>query len=97
MQEERNSLWKEEHIGPCDQRGKTIRVVLIIILVLQMFSGLLDVKGAFLLEEFEPNKKPILMRILEGLENEYTSSVLLKLLVPIYGLKKLLWNSGRSL
>ena len=35
----------------------TIRVVIVITLVLQLYSGLLDMKGAFLQGEFESKEK----------------------------------------
>jgi len=65
----------------------TIRVLMVIILVLQLHSGLLDVKGAFLQGEFGKNDKDLYMKVPEGLESYYPDNVYLKLLAPIYGLR----------
>ena len=79
--------YKKNNIAALVTNKITIRVVLMIIIILQLFTGLLDVKCAFLQGEFRPNKKPIYMKVPKGLENEYLNNVLLKLLAPIYSLK----------
>jgi len=60
---------------------------MVIFLVLQLHSGLLDVKGAFLQGEFGKNDKDLYMKVPEGLESYYPDNVYLKLLAPIYGLR----------
>jgi len=65
----------------------TIRIVLVISLVLRLFTGLLDVKGAFLQGEFGPNDKEMYMKMPQGLEDKYLKDAYLKLLALIYGLQ----------
>ena len=64
----------------------TIRVVLVIMIVLQLLSGALDVKGEFLQGEFEFDKEETYLTVPDGLKEECGNNVLLKLLAPIYGL-----------
>ena len=46
----------------------TIHIVLVIIIILKLYTKLLDIKGAFLQGEFESNEKLIYMKVLQGLE-----------------------------
>ena len=59
-------------------------------IVLQLVAGVLDVKGAFLQDEFDSDKEDIYMTVPDSLEDEYESKIILKLLTPIYGLKNTL-------
>ena len=65
----------------------TMRVLMVIILVLQLYSGLIDVKGAFLQGEFGKGEKELYIEAPQGLEKHYPKNVYLKLLAPICGLR----------
>ena len=82
-----NVYYRKDSISSPVTNEVTIRVVLVIMIVLQLLSGVLDVKGAFLQGEFEYDEEQIYLTIPDGLKDEYDDSMLLKLLAPIYGLR----------
>ena len=65
----------------------TIRVVLILMLLADWTARIYNVKGMFLEEKFEDGEE-IFMEVPQGMEHHYWDLVVLKLLKPIYGLKK---------
>ena len=79
--------FKKDSISSPVTNEVTIRVVLVIMIVLQLLSGVLDVKGAFLQGEFEHDEEQIYLIVPDGLKEECGDNILLKLLAPIYGLR----------
>ena len=79
--------FKKDSISSPVTNEVTIRIVLVLIIILQLLAGVLDVKGAFLQGEFGKDEEQMHMTVPDGLEDEHTENVLLKLLAPIYGLK----------
>ena len=56
-------------------------------IILRLYRGLLDVKGAFLQGEFDMDEKSIYMKVPGGIEKYYPNNIYLLLLAPIYELK----------
>ena len=56
-------------------------------IVLQLFAGMLEVKGAFLQGGFSNDEYDIDMTIPDGLQKKHPDNVWLNLLAPIYDLK----------
>jgi hypothetical protein len=63
----------------------TIRVVLILAIMANWLAWIIDVEGAFLQGRFQ-NGEQIFMKIPNGFQNFYPSSIMLKLLRKLYGL-----------
>ena len=66
----------------------SVRILIVMMLMADWVGHVLDVKGAFLRGEFEPNQPPIYIKVPEGFENFYPIGCVLLLLHTIYGLKE---------
>ena len=66
----------------------SVRTLFVMMLMADWVGHVLDVKGAFLRGEFEPNQPPIYIKVPEGFENFYPIGCVLLLLHTIYGLKE---------
>ena len=56
--------YNKDNIATLVTNEVTIRVVMVIAIVLRLFTGLIDIKGAFLQGEFEKNEKELYMKVL---------------------------------
>ena len=65
----------------------TIRVVLVLMVMSEWHSEMIDVKGAFLHGKFEDEER-IYMKVSEGFDRFYGTEVVLWLLKTVYGLKQ---------
>jgi hypothetical protein len=65
----------------------TINLVLVLIVMMNWYAILCDVRGAFLHGEFEKDRK-VYMEIPQGMEQHYTPGWLLLLLKTLYGTKQ---------
>jgi len=66
----------------------SVRILIVTMLMADWVGHVLDVKGAFLRGEFEPNQPPIYIQVPEGFEKFYPICCVLLLLHTIYGLKE---------
>ena len=64
-----------------------IMIVLVLMIIAEWASYLVDVNGAFLMGEFE-NGEELHMEIPKGFENKYGKTVVLRSRRTIYGLKQ---------
>jgi hypothetical protein len=64
-----------------------IRMIMVLIVMASWWAELLDVRGAFLTSEMDPENRCYL-KVPEGFEKFYPSNVALKLLKTLYGLKQ---------
>jgi len=67
--------YKEDNIASLVTNNVVIRVILVIMLVLQLLASVIDIKGAFLQEEFSSNEKDIFIKVPDRLENKYPKDI----------------------
>ena len=76
-----------EHLSSSVINEAMIMIVLVLMIIAEWASYLVDVNGAFLMGEFE-NGEELHMEIPKGFENKYGKTVVLRSRRTIYGLKQ---------
>ena len=66
----------------------SVRILMVMMLMADWVGHVLDVKGAFLRGEIEPNQPPIYIKVPEGFEEFYPIGCVLLFLHTIYELKE---------